>query len=121
MLGNIQLLHKRRKLQVVSAGHAIEIQQGELHCKKQLEEYEEKLGFRRAVKGLCLNFSFMKTSAGKWAESFKTAHPEFAAEINGLAQILQKDYSEETQNALSSPEKVELIYNAAVKQDLKVD
>lgn len=90
-------------------------------CKKQLEEYEEKLGFRRAVKGLCLNFSFMKTSAGKWAESFKTAHPEFAAEINGLAQILQKDYSEETQNALSSPEKVELIYNAAVKQDLKVD
>lgn len=49
-------------------------------CKKQLEEYEEKLGFCR--------ISFILTDAGKWAERFKTAHPEFDEEIKELEGIL---------------------------------
>ncbi|MDE6505116.1 MAG: DNA-binding protein [Clostridia bacterium] len=90
-------------------------------CKKQLEEYEEKLGFRRTVSELCLNYSLLSSYAGKWAEDFKTAHPEFAKEASGLAEILAKDYSAEARNALSEAGKVDITYNAAVKQGLKVD
>ena len=57
-------------------------------CKKQLEEYEEKLGFCRAVRESGLNTSFLLTDAGRWAEKVKAAHPEFTKEIKELEEIL---------------------------------
>lgn len=91
-------------------------------CKKQLEEYEEKLGFCRALEELCLNASFLSTDAGRWAQRFKNAHPEFADEIKELDEILVKDYSEEVNAVLSDPQKVEeLRRNASLRQGLKVD
>ena len=52
-------------------------------CKKQLEEYEEKLHFRKRL-------SLTYTEAGKWAESFKAAHPECSEELEGLIGIFNK-------------------------------
>jgi len=53
-------------------------------CKKQLEGYEEKLHILKKL-----------TDTAKWAESFKASHGEFAADIQRLEDILNKDYSEE--------------------------
>ena len=90
--------------------------------KKQLEEYEEKLGFCRAMEELCLIQSFTVTDAGKWAEGFKTAHPEFTEEVAKLEEILSRDYGQEIKETLSDPAKVKLLRRgAALKQGLKVD
>ncbi len=62
-------------------------------CKKQLEGYEEKLHILKKL-----------TGAAKWAESFKSAHPEFATDIKGLEDILNKDYSEEAAEPLKITE-----------------
>lgn len=53
-------------------------------CKKQLEEYEEKLGFSSRL-------SRLSADAGSWAENFSAAHPEFKADLDGLLDII-KDY-----------------------------
>lgn len=90
--------------------------------KKQLEEYEEKLGFCRAMEEICLASSYLMTDAGVWAEKFKAAHPEFAGEVDGLYAILNKDYQKDIEAVLSDSEKVELLRRgAAVKQGLKVE
>ena len=60
-------------------------------CKKQLEEYEEKLHFYKRLQNSSLQFSFMATDINVWAENFKTAHPEFTEDINKLTDILNKD------------------------------
>lgn len=73
-------------------------------CKKQLEEYEEKLGFCRTVQELCLKTSFLMTDAGKWADKFKAAHPEFAQEIKELEEIVTRDYSEEVAVVFKNPQ-----------------
>ena len=70
-------------------------------CKKQLEEYEEKLHFCERLHGMSLEFSFMLTDAGKWVESFKAVHPEFSDEVDKLSAIIAKDYSEEVKACLS--------------------
>lgn len=92
-----------------------------ISCKRQLEEYENKLHFAERLNEVCMEISFMATDAGRWAEKFKAAHPEFTEEFKELEEILVKDYSEEAQKTLSDPEKVELMRSAAAKQGLKVE
>lgn len=53
-------------------------------CKKQLEEYEEKLGFAGRLSGISQNVTL-------WAEEFKNNHPEFSEEADRLLMILNKD------------------------------
>ncbi|MDE6667739.1 MAG: DNA-binding protein [Clostridia bacterium] len=60
-------------------------------CKKQLEEYEEKLGFSKRLSELSLQTSYMATDVNIWAEGFKQAHPEFATEVDKLTDIINKD------------------------------
>lgn len=72
-------------------------------CKKQLEEYENKLHVAKNLQEYSLEVSFMMTEAGRWAENFRTAHPEFAAELDELNAIIAKDYSEEVQEKLKDP------------------
>ena len=64
-------------------------------CKKQLEEYEEKLRVLKLNDEYSLQVSFMMTDAERWAEKFAAAHPEYKRELKELADILNKDYSAE--------------------------
>lgn len=75
-------------------------------CKKQLEEYEEKLHIARILDEGDLNVSFMLTDLSRWAEKFREAHPECAGELAELKAIMSKDYSEEVQKALAQPNEV---------------
>lgn len=78
-------------------------------CKKQLEEYEEKLHLLKRLHEISLQFSFMATDAGKWAEAFKAANPEFTEDIERLSNILNKDYSEEVKEELKKPGNLEIL------------
>ena len=59
-------------------------------CKKQLEEYEEKLHIVNKLKEASLEISLTLTDASIWAENFKKAHPEYTEEISELENILLK-------------------------------
>ena len=78
-------------------------------CKKQLEEYDGKLKFDRALREISLDYSFRLTDINRWAEAFKSAHTEFAEEIEELLSILNKDYSDEVDGALNNPELKKLL------------
>ena len=64
-------------------------------CKKQLQEYDDKLKHDRLLSEGDLFTSCMMTDVGIWAEKFAKAHPEYSADIARLTAILDKDYSEE--------------------------
>lgn len=72
-------------------------------CKKQLEEYEEKLRHCRRLYEASLMLSFLLTNAGRWAEELLSARPDLAEEIKNLTEILNKDYAEEVAVALKKP------------------
>lgn len=71
-------------------------------CKKQLKELEDKLSFSKNLGKISLEMSFMLTDIGRWAENFKLAHPEFEEDITKLSDILDKDYSDEVDEALQN-------------------
>lgn len=73
-------------------------------CKEQLEGFERKLHILERLHSASLENSFRMTDAGKWAESFKTAHPEFTKEIDELSDILDRDYSSDVEKVLKDPE-----------------
>ncbi|MBO4990465.1 MAG: helix-turn-helix domain-containing protein [Clostridia bacterium] len=60
-------------------------------CKKQLEEYEEKLGFFEATNELCLRLSIVLTKATKWIDRMKADHPELCEDLEALRQGLIED------------------------------
>ncbi|MDE5766719.1 MAG: DNA-binding protein [Clostridia bacterium] len=64
-------------------------------CKKQLQEYDDKLQHDRLLAEGDLLTSFMMTDVGIWAEKFVKSHPEYAEDIAQLTAILDKDYSQE--------------------------
>ncbi|MDE6557673.1 MAG: hypothetical protein K2K39_01050 [Clostridia bacterium] len=69
-------------------------------CKKQLEEYDDKLKHDRLLAEGDLFTSYMMTDVSRWAEEFLQLHPEYAADIADLTAILDKDYSEEIADGL---------------------
>ncbi len=71
-------------------------------CKKQLQEYENKLGFDRLLTEGDLYASFLTTDIGTWAQKFFSAHPEFADEREKLDKILKNSYQEEIDKFLAS-------------------
>lgn len=73
-------------------------------CRKQLEEYESKLHLSENLSKYSLEVSFMMTDVTRWVERFKTAHPEFAREVEELNAILSKDYSREAEAGIKNPE-----------------
>lgn len=75
-------------------------------CKKQLEEYEEKLHFAKIVQEESLAASFRMTEVGVWAEQFLQLHPEYAQDIANLCAIMNRDYAQEAQQALKKNNKV---------------
>lgn len=65
-------------------------------CRKQLEEYEEKLHFCRAIVEVSMTQSFLMTDVGRWAEKAQIT-PEQRAELNA---IVLHDYTEEVREAI---------------------
>lgn len=78
-------------------------------CKKQLEGYEEKLHFLERLQQDSLGVSCLLTDAGKWAENFKRAHPEYWSDVCSLEKILNKDYTDEVSAMLAKPETKEIL------------
>ena len=64
-------------------------------CKKQLQEYDDKLQHDRLLSEGDLFTSFMMTDVGIWAEKFVKLHPEYSGDIAELTAILDRDYSKE--------------------------
>ncbi len=60
-------------------------------CRRQLEEYEEKLHFMGTLTELLLSGSLFKEDVKKWTESANLTKEQRAA----IQEILDKDYSEE--------------------------
>lgn len=69
-------------------------------CRRELGSFEERLGHEKMLTEADLNNSFLLTDVGRWAEEFKTLHPEYAADIDKLNEILNKDYSQEIAAAM---------------------
>ena len=65
-------------------------------CRKQLEEYEEKLRFQRRETEISLTLSFILTDIGKWAESADLTKEQRDA----IDEILSRDYEPEVQKAI---------------------
>ncbi len=87
-------------------------------CKKQLEEYEEKLGFSRTLTELSLATSFMRTDAALWTQLLLSSHPELKEKADNLINILDNDYSEQVRAELEKPQ----TKSAAKKaEDIKED
>lgn len=69
-------------------------------CRRELGSFEERLGHEKMLTEADLNNSFLLTDVGRWAEEFKTLHPEYAADIDKLNEILNRDYSQEIAAAM---------------------
>ncbi len=59
-------------------------------CRKQLEKYEEKLGFLKALEELSREYSAYMTTVGRWAEKTKSSCPEMALKIDELQTQLDE-------------------------------
>ncbi|MBQ8885738.1 MAG: DNA-binding protein [Clostridia bacterium] len=64
-------------------------------CRKQLEDYEEKLGFLTAFDEVNGAFSLYMTRVERWLKKQKEAHPEIQAEIEALENRLKEDEKEQ--------------------------
>ena len=62
-------------------------------CRKQLEEFEEKLHFSKTLTEISLTNSFMTTDIGKAAEEFPEEYRK------RIEEILKRDYSKEVASA----------------------
>ncbi len=69
-------------------------------CKKQLAEYDEKLGHDRLLTAGDIFTSLVMTDVMIWAERFSQLHPEYAADIAELTAISDKDYSAKVEDCL---------------------
>lgn len=69
-------------------------------CKKQLQDYDDKLKHDRLLAEGDTFTSLMMTDVLRWAENFEVLHPEYAEDIARLKAILDNDYSEEIEDCL---------------------
>lgn len=66
-------------------------------CRKKLEEYEEKLGFNRALTELSLAHSIFMTDVGNWAEQAGLTEEQKSS----LEALFSRDYQAEAQKAIA--------------------
>ncbi len=74
-------------------------------AKKQLEEYERKLGFCRMRQISAFRRSLVSDEVNKWADELLSASPEFAEEIKKLKEILSFDYTAKAEELCDKPDK----------------
>ncbi len=58
-------------------------------CRKQLEGYEEKLGFDRALRQADGEYSAYMTAVDRWIASTREKHPALQEELDGLQKTLK--------------------------------
>ena len=59
-------------------------------CRKQLEEYDEKLKFDKAFTELAAEYSAYMTAVARWSERQRKENPQFAVAIDELEITLHK-------------------------------
>lgn len=69
-------------------------------CKKQLQDYDDKLKHDRLLAEGDTFTSLMMTDVLRWAENFEGLHPEYSEDIARLKAILDNEYSEEIEDCL---------------------
>ena len=68
-------------------------------CRKQLETYEEKLKFAKALEELCLEYSAYMTETGRWIAKMREKSPQVRTDLDELEERLNgvhKEFDEET-------------------------
>lgn len=68
-------------------------------CKRELGEYESKLGHDRLLSEGDLYLSLTLSDVRRWADGFLELHPEYAADIAELKAITDRNYGEEVSAA----------------------
>ena len=63
-------------------------------CRKQLETYEEKLGFLKAITDLSREYSAYMTTVARWMEQMKDKCSDAAEEIDALQKQLDEVHQE---------------------------
>lgn len=64
-------------------------------CKRELDGFESKLGHDKMLSESDESTSCILSSVNRWADEFLQLHPEYAADIASLRDILSRDYGEE--------------------------
>ena len=59
-------------------------------CRKQLESYDKKLGFVKALEDLSREYSAYMTAVSKWQVRVEKEKPEFASELAVLKSEIEK-------------------------------
>ena len=57
-------------------------------CRKQLEKYEEKLGFSKTLNDLSAEYSSYTAAVGRWTERMRETKPELSDELAALTEKL---------------------------------
>lgn len=63
-------------------------------CRKQLEKYEEKLGFMKMLDDFSAEYSSYMTVVNRWTVRMRGAHPEFLEELDELEKALDRVHEE---------------------------
>ena len=59
-------------------------------CRKQLEKYDEKLGFDKALTELSREYSAYMTEVGRWSATMREKNPEMQKELDALETKLNR-------------------------------
>lgn len=62
--------------------------------RKQLEEYDQKLGFIKALDELSMEYSAYMTTVKRWIQSSKERVPNFSSELQNLEESLSNVHKE---------------------------
>ena len=71
--------------------------------RKQLEKYEQRLKFAKALDELSAEYGGYKTQTERWIASVRQTVPEMAEQLNALEEKLQSVQSREVSEATSVP------------------
>ncbi len=63
-------------------------------CRKQLEKYEEKLGFMKTLDDFSAEYSSYMTVVNRWLARMRGAYPEFLGELDELEKALDRVHEE---------------------------
>lgn len=63
-------------------------------CRKQLEKYDEKLGFDKTLTELSREYSAYMTEVGRWSAQMREKHPEIKVELDALEAKLNRAQEE---------------------------
>lgn len=63
-------------------------------CRKQLEKYDEKLGFDKMLTGLSREYSAYMTEVGRWTAQMREKNPEMQPDLDALEAKLKQVHEE---------------------------